>query len=372
MKQLLLCLILSTAAWAQRAMTVEQLRGFIKSSVEAKLDDKSIAETVKKIRLTEKLEPNTISELMSIGAGVKTSAALREIAAASSSLPAPAAAVPATATSKPKPLMLTEPDSEEREKILDAIREYAVNYTQNLPNFICSQRTYREQDRTGTGKNYRTVDKIQEQLTYYDHAESYKVLAVNGQIVENRDHFKMGGAMSSGEFGSMMREIFEPSTAAEFEWTKFGKINGVLMNVYSYRIPQERSHYSIDYNGERTIISGYHGTIEARKDNNAIMRITLECDSIPADFPVHDVTQDLWYGVVKISDREFVLPAKWESHSRDHNVLSWNKAEFALYRKYETGATITFETDDPADKKPDQKDDKTPPPASAKPPIKKP
>ncbi len=371
MKYLFLLSIFTAALWAQRPMTVAELTGFIKSSVEQKLDDKSIAEALKKIKLSEKLEANTVSELMSLGAGTRTSAALRDLAASSASLPSHVSAAPAPVVAKPKPVMLTEPDSVEREKILDAVREYALNYTQSLPNFICNQTIRRQEDPTGTGDHYRSVDRLQEQLTYYDHQEKYKVMAVNNQMVENRDHMKMGGAMSSGEFGSMMYEIFEPTTAAEFEWTKFSKWDGVIVNVFSYRIPQDRSHYSITYNGEKSIISGYHGLVYARQDNNSIVRITLECDSIPHDFPVQDVKQDLRYALVKISDREFVLPSQWESHSRDHHALAWNTAEFNLYRKYETETTINFVTDDNDDKKPDQKDDKKPPPAPAKPPVKK-
>jgi hypothetical protein len=264
------------------------------------------------------------------------------------------------ALAQTKPVMLTEPDSVERTKILDAVREYALNYTQNLPNFICMQVTHRQEDPTGTGKHFRERDKIQEQLTYFEHQEKYKVMAVNNQMVENRDHLKMGGAMSSGEFGSMMGEIFAPEAAAEFQWIRFGKLDGVIMNVFSYGITQERSHYNISVGDGQHVISGYHGLIYARKDNNVIARITLDCDTIPPGFPVQEVKLDLAYDVYKIADREFVLPKKWEMHARDPHGVQFNSAEFSLYRKYETGATITFETEESADKTP------------AKPPVKKP
>jgi hypothetical protein len=326
-----------------------------------------------------------VNDLMSLGAGIRTSAALRELATASAGLPAPpppavapGAAAPGapppgtsdarlTISTKPRTPMLTEPDSQEREKILDAVREYALNYTQSLPNFICTQVIRRQEDPTGSGDHYKSVDRIQEQLTYYEHQEKYKVMAVNSQMVENRDHMKMGGAMSEGEFGSMMYEIFEPSSAADFEWTKFGKLDGVIMNVFSYKIAQERSHYSIIHNDTNRVSSGYHGLIYARKDDNVIIKITLECDSIPATFPIQDVKQELWYAAAKISGREFILPQKWESHSRDGHMLAFNAAEFALYRKYEAETSIKFETDDNDDKKDENK-----PPDPAKPPIKKP
>ena len=355
---------LATLAWAQqRPMTVAQLSGFIQSSVDAhpRLEDKVIAQFLKTVKLTEKLEPNKVSQLMSLGAGPLTAAALRELASSSANLPdaAAPAARPAPPAPKPQSSTLTEPDSEERAKLLETMREYALNYTQSLPDFICVQATRREEDRTGTGEHYSPVDRLQEQLTYFEHQEKYKVQAVNGQMVENKDHLKMGGAISSGEFGSMMYEIFEPTTQTHFEWAKFAKYDGVIYHVFNYRVEQERSRYSIYHSGvDKTIIAGYHGVIYARRSDNVIMRITLECDDIPATFPVQEVKLDLWYGVRKLSDHEFILPVKWDSTSRDGKQMWRSSAEFSLYRKYEADTTITFASED--DDK-DKKDDKKPP-----------
>ncbi len=205
MKRFTLILFLAAIAFAQRPMTVQQLRGFIKSSVEAKLDDKEIANTLKKIRLTEKLEPNTVSDLMSLGAGPRTSGALRELAAASEGLPAAGSNGPIVGRGLPLVKLVSEPDADQQKEILLQIREYAMGYSQSLPNFICDQVTERKQDLSGTGQQYRSFDRLQEQLTYFDHAEKYKVIAVNGQMKEVADRTKLGGAISEGEFGSMMR-----------------------------------------------------------------------------------------------------------------------------------------------------------------------
>ena len=64
------------------------------------------------------------------------------------------------------------------------------------------------------------------------------------------------------------------------------------------------------------------------------------------------------------NDRVFVLPVKWESRSNEGPRLSLNAAEFRLYRKYESRATISFGPDasDDNQKKDDKKD----------PPVKKP
>jgi hypothetical protein len=358
-----LMLTISAALYAQRQMTVAQLAGFIKSSVVQHLDDRSIAETVKKIKLTEKLDQRTATELMSLGAGPKTANALHDLVAESAGLPDPPS--PNAPAPRPAPRMLTVPDSVEQAKVLDAVREYALNYTANLPNFICTQVTRRQVDPSGMGDHWQQADKLQEQLTYFEHKESYKVMAVNGQMVSNKDHLKLGGAISSGEFGSLLYEIFAPETQADFEWARLGKLDGRIMNVFNYRVTQPRSHYSIYHEGvNRTVIAGYHGLIYASRDTNAVIRFTLECDEIPHDFPVQDVKLDMWYDTVKISDQEFVLPIKWDMHSRDGRYMVWNSAEFALYRKFGADATIKFDTDEPdTDAKPET--------APAKPPVKK-
>ncbi|HWZ31966.1 MAG TPA: hypothetical protein VNX18_11555 [Bryobacteraceae bacterium] len=335
---------MAATLFAQRTMTVSQVTGFIKSSVQQKLDDRQVAEVLKKTKLTEKLDPAAIAELQALGAGPRTMAALRELADASTSLPAPAPPPP----KQPRLSITTAPDNVVQAKILDGIREYATNYTQNLPNFICTQVTRRQVDPSGTGDHFQSVDKIQEQLTYFDHRENYKVVMVNGQMVQNKEHEKLGGAVTSGEFGSIMAEIFEPDTSAEFDWDHLGKWDGRVVNVFHYRVRQPLSHYTIEHvPSSRKITAGYHGLIYANRDTSAILHITLECEEIPKDFPIQDIKTNLSYDVAKISDQEFILPLKWEMHSRDGKYLVWNSAEYALYRKFETTSTLTFDTPDP-------------------------
>jgi hypothetical protein len=77
------------------------------------------------------------------------------------------------------------------------------------------------------------------------------------------------------------------------------------------------------------------------------MRITMECDNIPASFPVQQAGEVLDYDFQKIAEREFVLPLKADLHSRAGRVMAWNEIEFRLYRKFGTETSITFDTPDP-------------------------
>src|SRR5271154_6667706 len=86
-----LFLALTAAALAQVKMTVEQLVGFVKSSVQLHEDDRKVADTVKKIQLSNQLDAHTVETLQTLGAGRLTMAALRTLVTDSASLP-PAAA----------------------------------------------------------------------------------------------------------------------------------------------------------------------------------------------------------------------------------------------------------------------------------------
>ncbi len=145
------------------------------------------------------------------------------------------------------------------------------------------------------------------------------------------------------------------------------------MAVFGFRVRQSRSKYSIYHqNSQRKIIAGYSGLVYADKETSQVMRLSLHCEDMPADFPIQEVTVQLDYEPTQIGDQSFVLPLKSELHSREGRFLIWNETEFVLYRKFSADATITFDTADsvpeeklketPAtvdDKKPDvKKDDK--------------
>src|SRR5215469_16656634 len=124
------------AAYAQRQMTVAQLVDFIKSSVQQHNDDKKVADFVKTIKLTNRLDDATVEQLQNAGAGARTIAALRALTDSTANL-APAA--PAPAAAKPAPIVVAPPSAADQKRMLDELAEHAVNYTKTHHNFLCTQ-----------------------------------------------------------------------------------------------------------------------------------------------------------------------------------------------------------------------------------------
>jgi len=334
-----LCLLVATTALApaQTSMSAQQLVDFVKSSIKLHEDDRKVAEVVKKIHLSNQLDVRIVESLQGIGAGSLTMTALRTLSVASGSLPAAPAPAPQLSVAPIPP-----PSAEEQNRILAAITENALNYSNGLPNFICMQVTRRYVDQAG-GENFRLTDTIAERLSYFEHKEDYKVISVNNAPVTNRKHEQLGGATSSGEFGSMLLGIFSPESQTEFQWERWGKLRDHVMHVFRFRVRLETSKYEITAEAvKRTVVVGYHGLIFADRDSHAVMRITMEADDIPADFPIRSASESLDYDSIPISGQKFILPIKVDMRMRDGRDVMKNEAEFRLYNKFGTETNIQF------------------------------
>ena len=337
---------------AQSKLTIEQLTSFLRSAIELKQSDKEVANYLRRLNLAERLDDRGIEELQSLGIGPRTLEALRALRDASKDLPAPAPVVKA-----PEPKPLPPPSAAEQKRVLAQVREYAINYTNRLPDFMCTQVTRRFIDPSGL-EFWRAQDVITTHLSYFEKKEDYKIILLNNHVVNVAyDSEALGGAISSGEFGSMMRELFEPATEADFRWERWGKLRGRLAHVFAYRVAQPRSKWQVRYQRVHEVTPGYHGLVFADKETNAVLRITLEAD-LPADFPLQQAADVLDYDYAEISGQKYMLPLKAMVRMREGKLLARNDVEFRLYRKFAAEASITFDTPEPL---PEEKTKEQPP-----------
>ncbi|HUO29065.1 MAG TPA: hypothetical protein VMU80_07610 [Bryobacteraceae bacterium] len=337
--------VLGLPLCAAAGYTVEQIKSFIESAIQLKNPDKEVAQTLRSMKLSERLDLDLVEKLQGEGAGPKTVAALKELATESASLPVAAPPPPKVVYVPPPP-----PPADEQAKLLDEVRDYAINYTHTLPDFICLEQTRRYIDTTGRD-NWRLADIMSARLTYFNQKEDYKLISLNDQLVTDKSYTQAGGALSTGDFGTTMREIFQAASRTHFEWLRWGKLRGRIAHVYQYRVPLEFSQWSIEYQGEnkddtQRILAGYHGLIFVDKELHTIVRITQEAENLPPTFPVQAAKETMDYDFTKIGDSEFFLPLV--DDLRMHSGRLWNKniKEFRLYRKFSADSVIKFDDKD--------------------------
>jgi hypothetical protein len=334
--------VMCLSVWAAGGYTVEQIKQFIQSAVQLKNPDREVAEMLRKMKLSERLDLDTVEALQGAGAGPKTVAVLKELATESQKLAQAAPPAPKAAYVPPP-----APSSEEQAKLLDEVRDYAINYTKRLPDFICLEQTRRYVDTTGRD-SWRLADILTAKLSYFNQREDYKLISQNDKVITEASYGSVGGALSMGDFGTGMRDIFDPPSHASFAWEKWTTLRGRRTHVFSYRVPLEFTRYTIEYQGEQKtdvqrIKVGYHGSVYVDKELNTIVRITQEAQNIPPTFPVQEAKETLDYDFTKIGESEFFLPLVATIQMHSGRLWTKNVKEFRLYRKFSADAVIKFD-----------------------------
>lgn len=332
------------AAVAQQAMTVDQLSKFLHSTtheMKGKQSDAEIAAFLAKVKLTERLDDQTVEDLQSEGLGPKTVAALRGLHDRSASLPA---ARPVVAAAAPKPL--PPPSSEEQAPIIDAVRQYALEYSGKLPDFVCHEAmtTYGAPPRQDAG--WTKISDIDSRLTYFKQKEDYKPISKDGKFTSEQ-YEKLKGSKSVGDFGTMLRGIFNPSSQTRFEWRGWSTWDGQPAMSFDYKVEQEHSNYTITVEGNRSVTPGYSGYFVIDPKTHVIWKLTLVADNLPRDFPVQTAEATLMYRYQDLSGHTFLLPADYQAVMAGPEGRDKIEKRFLIYRKYTADSEISFGDDVP-------------------------
>src|SRR5260370_38965158 len=97
----------------------------------------------------------------------------------------------------PAPAADQKPSEEEEARLLEQVRETALNYTRSLPDFICTQVVKRYLDSNGRDR-WTPTDTLTVKLSYFGQKEDYKLLSIDNKPT-NLEYLKAGGASSKGE-----------------------------------------------------------------------------------------------------------------------------------------------------------------------------
>ena len=348
-RRVLACFLLFaplTIAQSQ-SLTVQQLVDFVRSQQklikQKKSSDQETAKALTGYRLSEKLDIAVIEDLQSEGAGPLTVRALQKLQEQSKSLKA--AVVQQVLPDDPIPI----PTSVEQGQILDDVRDYVRNYDNEMTDFICTEverrmRAPKMISRSSGEPSYQQVDDILSRITYYKHVETKTPMMQNNRPVHG-DYKNLGGATSQGDFESMLQSVFDPSSAARFEWEKWTMLRTRLTMVFSFHVARDHSHWKLEVpNSVWTMFTAYSGRIYVDRDEpHAVTRVFMQAEEIPPDFPIQKASTTLDYQRTDISGQSFLLPYNEDLEMENAGILTKNSNSFQNYRKYEVGSEINYD-----------------------------
>ncbi len=250
----------------------------------------------------------------------------------------PASAAPAA---PPEPAQEIIPVQED--PLIVKAKEAAAEYSGTLPNFFCRQLTTRyESDRPKDG--WQALDTISADLAYEDGHESYKNIKV-GNKDQKGSMEDVGGNWSTGEFSSLLDDLFDPYTAATFRRSGQDTIAGRPATTFKFDVVRERSHWRVMM-AAQLYYPAYRGTIWIDRASSRVLRLELESRNMPLLFPLAKVEVAVDYDFVRLAATQpFLLPTVSEVLScyQNSSHCSRNRIEFRNYRKFGAESGITFE-----------------------------
>ncbi len=247
------------------------------------------------------------------------------------------------------------PSASEQDAFLAEARNVALAYDESLPDFLCTLTIRRYATAPagigrGPSMTERLSDTVVVNLSYYQGNEQYTVLSVNGLKPASPDAY-MGGLMSTGEFGMVLRNIFDKP--AEFKFLKWTSFHSRKSAVYSFRVDASARPYQIrSWDTRRqsalSAIVGLRGELCIDAESHSVLRFSYQSDGVPRGFPISATSTSVEYDYASIAGRRYLLPSA-ANVRMSGDAEKRNEVAFNSYRKFSSDTSISFENE-PAEK----------------------
>jgi hypothetical protein len=233
------------------------------------------------------------------------------------------------------------PKSMTDDALIRDAREASTTFTAGLPSYLAQQVTTRSFATGWPVSTWQTIDEITAELAYVNGKEDYRDFRIAGQSIDRPER---SGSWSTGEFGTTLEDVMSFATNAAFTRRGESTVAGRSAVVFDYKVPQERSHWTMVAPDERQYNPAYEGAIWIDKDTRRVLRIEQRTSDFPRDFPVRRAEAILQYGFIKIDAKTYLLPASGENIGcmSGSGACTRNVIAFRNYRKFTTDSTITF------------------------------
>ena len=291
----------------------------------------------------------------------------------------------------------------DREFVLSAAREWALNFTGNLPNFTCVQNTNRYHYYGHTALRIKTdlgLNKSGEPIKSYgqdpyslwpdsgpittqwkgkhkvivahvrfvDGEDSYRTISINGKRSKKK-FIRVDGGMSTGYYGALLHSIFVPGSKANLTYAGEGQTNGRPVLVFKVDHPEGYGLYTgikrdgtlknyirVGYRGYIHIeqapsvqvrIAGQSGVLDVATYQKlpAVVRIVIDhVYDVPLGYPIQKASDQIDYGFRQIDGRSYWLPVwcRLVTVSKYGKSVGRTDIKWSNYQKFSTETHLRF------------------------------
>lgn len=190
------------------------------------------------------------------------------------------------------------------------------------------------------GSDKRLLDLVSAEVTYSEGHESYRNVKVDDHPTD-KGMMEISGSRSVGEFASTLLDLFSSDTDAQFRSGGASTIAGVSAQVYDFRVRSENSHWMVEAESQ-TLHPAYQGSVWVDPQNARVLRIEMQAENIPPDFPMDTIESAVDYAYVTIAGTSVLLPVHAESLGcqRGSPDCSHNIIDFRNYHEFKVDVKI--------------------------------
>jgi hypothetical protein len=237
---------------------------------------------------------------------------------------------------------LPPPSWQEFDSILADAGQHALAYRDSLPDFLCVKVTDRSVD-ANNSNNWKHKDSIAEMLRYHDKAEAWTALQVDGKPAIGKVERE---SQSAGEFGEVLKAIFQPSSKADIKWKEAQLLGKETIHVFNYKVGLANSDFQIDGAEGARVTVGFYGQVFIDATTHNIRRVTLTTSSLGKDPAVHPASITVDYDTVAIGGQSYLLPVAGEVRLKTgEHTTTMRQMDFRDYKPYGSNVTIMGENE---------------------------
>jgi predicted transcriptional regulator len=254
------------------------------------------------------------------------------------STPIPDDDTPSTPSRTPEP---ARPAANPHLALVEKAREVASKFLEGLPNYVVQESATRYVSETRQ-PSWNVIDVVSAEVVFEEHRESYRNLQINGK--PSKKPPEESGAWSTGEFGTILGNLFSPYTDADFKFAQDDTILHRAASVFDFKVQRVRAAWRIWTTGQY-IMPAYRGSVWIDKQTGEVLRIEMQAKEIPEAFPEISVETAVDYDSIRLGTPEqFLLPVHSEALScwRGSNDCQRNVIEFRNYHKFTGESNIEF------------------------------
>jgi hypothetical protein len=230
--------------------------------------------------------------------------------------------------------------AEIQKQLWDSAAKNAMGYLDQLPNFRCVQETHRFTAPAKTPDQLKEADSYQDELIFEDGKERYQRLETNG-VKADTAPTEDKGISSRNEFGSLLRGLFDPDVAATYHWAGRSMALGVLCQVFEFEVSRAKSNFVL-HAGTSVASVAYTGHVFIDEETGMVRRLTIQGIGLAKDFGLQSPSLSLDYGMVKIGEKDYLLPLRSTLQLRQAKVFVRNERVFRGYRKFQADSQIKY------------------------------